>query len=65
MSAQRVARAWRKLVTAGRRIAGIPDYDAYVAHLKSSHPERAIPPRDAFVAERLQARYSGRGGRCC
>ena len=65
MSAGRIMRAWRALVAAARRIAGVPDYDAYVAHLKSRHPERTIPPRATFVAEQLEARYRAGGGRCC
>lgn len=64
MSAHRVWRAWRVLVAAARRIAGIPDYDAYVAHLRSHHPGRAIPTAAAFFAERQQARYRS-GQRCC
>ena len=64
MSARRIARAWRALVAAARRIAGIPDYDAYVAHLKSHHPERGIPTAAAFFAERQQQRYRS-GQRCC
>jgi uncharacterized short protein YbdD (DUF466 family) len=65
VNAHRIARLWRALATATRRIAGVPDYDAYVAHLKAKHPERTIPPRATFVADRLQARYRGGGGRCC
>ena len=61
----RVARIWNALVAATRRIAGIPDYDAYVAHLKTHHPERAIPNEADFFAERQQARYRVGGGRCC
>jgi uncharacterized short protein YbdD (DUF466 family) len=56
---------WRALVAATRRIAGIPDYEAYVAHLKSHHQERAIPTQAAFFAERQQSRYRAGGGRCC
>ena len=62
MSTQRI---WRALVAAARRIAGIPDYDAYVAHVRVHHPEREIPSEAAFFAERQQARYRTGGGRCC
>jgi uncharacterized short protein YbdD (DUF466 family) len=65
VSAYRITRAWRALVAAARRIAGIPDYEAYVAHLRSHHPERAIPSATDFFAERQQARYRRGGGRCC
>jgi uncharacterized short protein YbdD (DUF466 family) len=44
---------------------GVPDYQAYLAHLKVAHPEQIPLDRDAFVIARQQARY-GRGGlRCC
>ena len=56
---------WRASATNARRIIGIPDYDAYVAHLRARHPGRPIPNRAAFFAERQRARYSGGGGRCC
>jgi len=62
---RRIAQAWRALVAAVRRIAGIPDYEAYVAHLRSHHPERAIPSAADFFAERQAARYRGGAGRCC
>jgi uncharacterized short protein YbdD (DUF466 family) len=65
MSARRTAGIWRRLVSATRRIAGIPDYDAYVAHLRSHHPERAVPTAADFFANRQQARYQSGGGRCC
>jgi uncharacterized short protein YbdD (DUF466 family) len=61
----RIVRSWNVVVAAARRIAGIPDYNAYVAHLKSHHPERAIPAERDFFAERQQARYRAGGGRCC
>jgi uncharacterized short protein YbdD (DUF466 family) len=64
VNARHIARAWRAIVAAARRIAGIPDYDAYLAHLKSHHPERAIPTAATFFAERQQARYRS-GQRCC
>jgi uncharacterized short protein YbdD (DUF466 family) len=64
VNARRIVRTWRALVAAARRIAGIPDYDAYVAHLKTHHPGHAIPPADAFFAERQRARYRS-GQRCC
>lgn len=65
MSARRIARIWHGLAAAARRIAGVPDYDAYVAHLRLHHPERTIPCAADFFAERQQARYRAGGGRCC
>ena len=57
--------SWRRLVAIARRVFGVPDYDAYVAHLRARHPDRAIPSKTAFFAERQRARYEGGGGRCC
>lgn len=56
---------WSECSAAARRIIGIPDYDAYIAHLRARHPGRAIPTREAFFAERQRARYGSGGGRCC
>jgi uncharacterized short protein YbdD (DUF466 family) len=65
VSVHPIARTWRALIAAARRIFGIPDYDAYVAHLKTRHPERAIPTAEAFFADRQEARYRAGAGRCC
>jgi uncharacterized short protein YbdD (DUF466 family) len=47
-------------------MVGVPNYDAYVAHMAAAHPD--VPPmeRDAFWREREAARFGeGRGLRCC
>jgi uncharacterized short protein YbdD (DUF466 family) len=48
-----------------RRVIGAPDYEAYVAHLRTCHPEAEPVSRDTFVRERMEARYSKPGSRCC
>ncbi|MEO6446942.1 MAG: YbdD/YjiX family protein [Gemmatimonadaceae bacterium] len=58
----------RRLVKASatiNRIIGAPDYDGYVAHLRFSHPDTTPLPRDEFVRQRLEDRYSRPGARCC
>ena len=48
-----------------RLMCGLPDYDVYVAHVKSRHPGQTIPSYEQFFRDRLDARY-GRGmSRCC
>jgi uncharacterized short protein YbdD (DUF466 family) len=55
----------RTLIQALRRIAGMPDYQAYVRHLQLHHPGRPIPtPRDYFEWF-LQSKGGGTAGRCC
>jgi uncharacterized short protein YbdD (DUF466 family) len=58
-------KVWRDCAAAVRRIIGIPDYDAYIAHLRMRHPDRPIPTQAEFFAERQRARYRAGGGRCC
>jgi uncharacterized short protein YbdD (DUF466 family) len=57
----RVARALQAL----RRIAGMPDYAAYVEHLRRRHPERPVPSEREFYDEYVRARYEGGPTRCC
>jgi uncharacterized short protein YbdD (DUF466 family) len=67
MSDRRTAgkRDWRTLFRALRQIAGMPDYEAYVAHLQQHHPETPIPPRQRFYEQFLESRYEGGPTRCC
>ena len=48
-----------------RTVMGAPDYERYLAHVRQHHPERTPLTREAFVRERLEARYSRPGSRCC
>jgi len=60
--AQRVAQRVGSVI---RRIIGVPDYDAYVAHVRAHHPEQEPMGERDFHRERLSARYSRPGSRCC
>lgn len=63
------------LATLGRRVSqtanlmvGVPDYDAYVAHRRASHPDQPVLSREAFFRDRLERRYGAgpdRVMRCC
>jgi uncharacterized short protein YbdD (DUF466 family) len=52
----------------GRMMVGVPNYDNYLLHIRTQHPD-AIPMSEAeFVRDRQAARFGegGRGGfRCC
>ena len=59
-------REWLQRVAATvRRIIGVPDYAAYVAHVRACHPDRVPLSEAEFVADRLRARYEQPGNRCC
>ncbi len=48
-----------------RRLAGMPDYEAYLAHRRASHPGEPVKDERAFFDEYLRRRYEGGPTRCC
>jgi uncharacterized short protein YbdD (DUF466 family) len=46
-------------------IAGAPDYERYLAHVRTHHPERTPMSPSEFARDRLAARYDRPGARCC
>ncbi|MGH7592578.1 MAG: YbdD/YjiX family protein [Gemmatimonadales bacterium] len=56
---------FRRATATLKRIAGMPDYGAYVAHLREQHPGCPIPTRREYYDLYLEQRYSGGGSRCC
>lgn len=49
-----------------RSMVGLPDYDAYCAHMATRHPDAAVMNKLEFFRDRQEARYGGKnGGRCC
>jgi uncharacterized short protein YbdD (DUF466 family) len=48
-----------------RRVAGMPDYEAHVGHLRECHPERPIPTPREFYDEYVRTRYGDGPTRCC
>ncbi|WP_407909819.1 YbdD/YjiX family protein [Lysobacter claricitrinus] len=60
-----LSRTWGRLVHAARLAVGIPDYGAYLEHMRRSHPATAPMDETAFFRDRLQARYGRGRSRCC
>jgi uncharacterized short protein YbdD (DUF466 family) len=52
-------------LSALRRIVGMPDYEAYVAHLRRCHPDRPLPSEREFYEEFVRNRYGEGATRCC
>jgi uncharacterized short protein YbdD (DUF466 family) len=48
-----------------RKIAGMPDYDGHVEHLRRCHPQQPIPTRREFYEAFIRARYADGPTRCC
>ena len=47
------------------QVFGLPDYDAYLAHMAARHPGAAVLSRGDYVAQAIDRKYMRRGPRCC
>lgn len=56
--------SWRELLARVRQVAGMPDYEAYVAHVLARHPDRAPLSEREFFDGFVRSR-SGGVTRCC
>ncbi len=58
---------WQVLVRTARLMIGIPDYETYLEHRRTKHPDEPVMTYEEFFRERQDARYaSGKGKfRCC
>jgi uncharacterized short protein YbdD (DUF466 family) len=55
-------------VRTARLMVGIPDYDTYVQHRRTVHPDKPIMTYEEFFIDRQTARYAVGKGRfrgCC
>ena len=48
-----------------RRMIGAPDYERYLAHVTTHHPDVTPLSREAFAQDALARRYDQPGSRCC
>ena len=63
-----ISRMGKYLGQAARMLVGMPDYDTYVQHMQTQHPDQPLMSYEAFFRERQEARYGGGKGRpvrCC
>ena len=63
--ARAVQQAGRTLAQSLRLMVGLPDYGAYVAHCRRTHPEAPMLSYEAFFRRCQAARYGGAAARCC
>jgi uncharacterized short protein YbdD (DUF466 family) len=55
-------------VRTARLMVGIPDYQTYVEHRRTTHPDQLVMTYEEFFVERQNARYAVGKGRfrgCC
>ena len=54
-----------RLLATLRQVAGMPDYERYLAHMAERHPDcRPVSERD-FFDQYINARYGNGASRCC
>jgi uncharacterized short protein YbdD (DUF466 family) len=67
-AAESLRLALRCACDTARLMVGVPNYEAYLAHMARTHPDKPAMDRAAFFRDRQDARFGagGRGGfRCC
>lgn len=60
-----VGAAYQAARGALRRIVGMPDYHAYVEHVRACHPGAPVPTEREYFDQYVKARYEGGPTRCC
>ena len=61
----RTSRTLQHCLTSFRRVVGMPDYSAYLAHLAQRHPDWPVPSEQEFFQVYVETRYGGGVSRCC
>ncbi len=67
-SAGAVRVTYRVAAQTARLMVGVPDYETYVRHRRTFHPEEPVMTYEEFFRERRDARYAVGNGRfraCC
>jgi len=54
-----------RLLTAVRRITGMPDYAGYLSHMAGRHPGCPVLSEREFFDQYVNARYGNGASRCC
>ena len=68
MLATRTRLVCELVVKTARLMVGIPDYQTYVTHWRTYHPDQPVMTYEEFFRERQAARYAVSKGRfrgCC
>ncbi|HEX6574044.1 MAG TPA: YbdD/YjiX family protein [Gemmatimonadaceae bacterium] len=62
---ERLVSAFAGIRRALRLMLGAPDYERYLEHVHAAHPGCTPMSQSEFWRERLDARYTRPGSRCC
>jgi uncharacterized short protein YbdD (DUF466 family) len=56
---------WAAWLAGFKRVAGMPDYPGYLAHMRERHPECPVLSEREYFEEHVQVRYGSGVSRCC
>ena len=56
---------WVRIAESLRKLAGMPDYERHIEHLRRCHPDQPIPSERQYFEEFLESRYHDGPTRCC
>ncbi|HTD82653.1 MAG TPA: YbdD/YjiX family protein [Gemmatimonadaceae bacterium] len=48
-----------------RAVLGVPDYDRYLSHMRTTHPGDRVMSETEFRHMRMNDRYNRAGSKCC
>jgi uncharacterized short protein YbdD (DUF466 family) len=48
-----------------RSVLGVPDYERYLAHMRSTHPGDRVMTETEFRHTSMNDRYNRTGSKCC
>lgn len=54
-----------RAAAAFRSMLGFPDYERYLAHMRTAHPGDRVMSETEFRHTRLNDRYNRAGSKCC
>ncbi|HWA15091.1 MAG TPA: YbdD/YjiX family protein [Gemmatimonadales bacterium] len=60
-----VPRRLGRLVRGLQRVCGMPDYESYLQHLRTTHPEWPLPTEREYFELYVKSRYEDGPTRCC
>ncbi|HET9636760.1 MAG TPA: YbdD/YjiX family protein [Gemmatimonadaceae bacterium] len=61
---QRIAGLFSRTASIVRAVLGVPDYDRYLAHMRTAHPGDRVMTETEFRHTRMNDKYN-RTARCC
>jgi uncharacterized short protein YbdD (DUF466 family) len=60
-----IASIFSRTASVVRAVLGVPDYERYLSHMRSTHPGDRVMSETEFRHMRMNDRYNQAGSKCC